>query len=219
MFLYTYMIGLSKRRLDGLVKYALLVPIYWLGMSLAATKAVYEVFVKPHYWAKTVHGLHLENQVVAEEVANAWSLKKLLTKDAAGGSFLVMAMLFANFFNFLTSAYLGRTLKFEDFGLITLFNTITLVVSIFISALASTVNHRTAYIKSKEGLASSVGFLRGVNKYANTAALGFSILWIIAAPLSASFFKVDAPWLLMAFLPVLAFGFWPRTSAGFCRAV
>ena len=29
-------------------------------MSLAAWKAVYEIVVKPHYWSKTVHGLHLK---------------------------------------------------------------------------------------------------------------------------------------------------------------
>jgi hypothetical protein len=29
-------------------------------MSIASWRAVYEVIIKPHYWAKTVHGLHLK---------------------------------------------------------------------------------------------------------------------------------------------------------------
>ncbi len=59
LYLYYYMVGLAKRKQDGLIKYAFLVPLYWLGMSAAAWQALYEVIVKPHYWAKTVHGLHL----------------------------------------------------------------------------------------------------------------------------------------------------------------
>ncbi len=61
IYLYNYMIGCSKRKFDHLVKYVFLVPFYWLCMSFASWKALYEVFVKPHYWSKTVHGLHLKN--------------------------------------------------------------------------------------------------------------------------------------------------------------
>ncbi|MFM2330690.1 MAG: hypothetical protein RLZZ26_197 [Candidatus Parcubacteria bacterium] len=59
LYLYYYMVGCVKRGQDGLIKYIFLVPLYWLGMSFAAWKALYEIVVKPHYWAKTVHGLHL----------------------------------------------------------------------------------------------------------------------------------------------------------------
>ncbi len=60
LYLYYYMIGCAKRGLYDLIKYAFLVPFYWLGMSMAAWQALYEIMVKPHYWAKTVHGLHLK---------------------------------------------------------------------------------------------------------------------------------------------------------------
>ncbi len=59
LYLYYYMVGCAKRGYDGLIKYIFLVPLYWLGMSVAAWKAMYEIIVKPHYWSKTVHGLHL----------------------------------------------------------------------------------------------------------------------------------------------------------------
>jgi hypothetical protein len=36
---------------------SLLVPIYWLIMSLAMFKALIQLFTKPGYWEKTVHGL------------------------------------------------------------------------------------------------------------------------------------------------------------------
>lgn len=59
LYLYYYMIGCIRRKQYALVKYAYLVPLYWLGMSAAAWVAVYSLIFKPHYWAKTVHGLHL----------------------------------------------------------------------------------------------------------------------------------------------------------------
>jgi cellulose synthase/poly-beta-1,6-N-acetylglucosamine synthase-like glycosyltransferase len=59
MYLYYYMVACAKRGQYDLIKYAFLVPFYWLLMSAAAWRAFYEIIVKPHYWAKTVHGLHL----------------------------------------------------------------------------------------------------------------------------------------------------------------
>lgn len=40
-----------------LVKYALLSPIYWMLMSIAAYKALGQLFTKPFFWEKTPHGL------------------------------------------------------------------------------------------------------------------------------------------------------------------
>jgi glycosyltransferase XagB len=41
----------------GLVKYAILTPIYWVLMSMAAVKAAWQLITKPFYWEKTTHGL------------------------------------------------------------------------------------------------------------------------------------------------------------------
>ncbi len=41
----------------GLLLAALLSPLYWVLISIAAWKGVWEVITKPHYWQKTVHGL------------------------------------------------------------------------------------------------------------------------------------------------------------------
>jgi len=48
-------------RLGGhpeLVGIAILTPFYWLIMSIAAVKAVWQLASKPQFWEKTVHGLH-----------------------------------------------------------------------------------------------------------------------------------------------------------------
>jgi len=59
LFLYYYMIGVAKREQWSLMKYIFLIPFYWLMISVAAFIALYQLVFKPHYWEKTVHGLHL----------------------------------------------------------------------------------------------------------------------------------------------------------------
>jgi len=47
----------------GLVKYALLTPLYWIMMSMAAYKALWQLITKPFYWEKTIHGLDSKKRV------------------------------------------------------------------------------------------------------------------------------------------------------------
>jgi hypothetical protein len=60
------MMGAARRGQWDLAGYALLVPVYWLGMSLAAYYAAWEMIVRPYYWHKTKHGLHLAGQGAEE---------------------------------------------------------------------------------------------------------------------------------------------------------
>ena len=41
----------------SLIRYGLLTPLYWVFMSIAAYKALFQLFAKPFYWEKTQHGL------------------------------------------------------------------------------------------------------------------------------------------------------------------
>ena len=67
LYLYYYMIACAKRGHYDLIKYVYVVPFYWLMMSFASWRAVYEMVVKPHYWAKTLHGLHLNSEKGKEQ--------------------------------------------------------------------------------------------------------------------------------------------------------
>ena len=71
MFVYMNMIGsyyvirdcsLKKQQpfSYSMIRYALLTPLYWVFMSAAAYKALYQLFAKPFYWEKTKHGLSTE---------------------------------------------------------------------------------------------------------------------------------------------------------------
>jgi len=54
---YLSMLAVFKRRYYELLPYALLNPVYWALHSIAAYKALYELFTKPFYWQKTQHGI------------------------------------------------------------------------------------------------------------------------------------------------------------------
>jgi cellulose synthase/poly-beta-1,6-N-acetylglucosamine synthase-like glycosyltransferase len=58
-FLLWYLTVLTARRTSshGLIVAAMLVPLYWIMMSIAAVKAGFQLVVTPSFWEKTVHGL------------------------------------------------------------------------------------------------------------------------------------------------------------------
>lgn len=56
IFIYICALGVYRRRYFDLVKYALLVPPYWLMISLAAWKGFFQLITNPFYWEKTEHG-------------------------------------------------------------------------------------------------------------------------------------------------------------------
>ena len=66
------MMAVAKRKQWSLVMYCVLVPFYWLMISVASYYALYELIVRPYHWNKTKHGLHLKK----EESVNA-SLKEV----------------------------------------------------------------------------------------------------------------------------------------------
>jgi hypothetical protein len=61
LFLYLFLLGTATRGQWDLVKYGLFAPVYWLMMSVAACYALGQLIRRPHYWEKTVHGLHLQS--------------------------------------------------------------------------------------------------------------------------------------------------------------
>ncbi len=61
-YIYLNLLACMKRKQYHLLPWALFMPCYWLLMSVAALYALIELLVKPHYWQKTVHGLHLKGK-------------------------------------------------------------------------------------------------------------------------------------------------------------
>lgn len=59
------LVGAMARQLDGVGRHALSMPAYWLLISLACYKALFQLLTRPHYWEKTVHGLSIHSPSLA----------------------------------------------------------------------------------------------------------------------------------------------------------
>jgi cellulose synthase/poly-beta-1,6-N-acetylglucosamine synthase-like glycosyltransferase len=81
--IYVSMIACVKREQYTLVKWCLLLPLYWVLASVAAFLAAYELIVKPHHWHKTQHGLHLQDKKSTDKVA---AIQKAGKASVSGGS-------------------------------------------------------------------------------------------------------------------------------------
>jgi hypothetical protein len=67
--IYLSMLGAFKRHLYFLIPFGLTMPIYWLMMSIASYKALWQLIHNPFYWEKTLHGITSFNPADAEEKA------------------------------------------------------------------------------------------------------------------------------------------------------
>lgn len=227
LYLYSYMIGCAKRGYDDLVKYAFLVPLYWLGMSLAAWKALYEIVAKPHYWAKTVHGLHLarlpekpEHWVAPTPFLNpvpSSARKETAGRFrflASGAPLLVIAAIFANIINFAFNAYLGRVLSLDDYGTVALVTTFAYLLALFSGALATTTTHAVSFLEgARNGRWKS--FFRKKRMMVFFVGAIAALLWAVFTPVIAEFFHVQKITLIAACAPALIFGMLSSFNAGF----
>ncbi len=242
LYMYSYMIAAAKRGHFDLIKYSFLVPFYWLAMSVAAWQAVIQLIRRPHFWPKTIHGYHFESEKAFKQ-ATEMIKKKLIDrsivttpvvltpafvkakkpnvletwskKTLSSGGFLLASMLVANFLNLLFNVYLGRTISFEDFGLITLINTFWYLLGVFASPLESSMNHRTAFISAKYDQGAAVGFLNSSLKKVARISLILSVVWFLITPLLATFFKLQNVLPLLLFTPAIFFALLGSASEGY----
>jgi cellulose synthase/poly-beta-1,6-N-acetylglucosamine synthase-like glycosyltransferase len=70
-FLLWYLTVLTARstKRDGLVLAAVLIPVYWVMMSVAALKAMWQLLLTPSFWEKTTHGLQTEAETEPDDDA------------------------------------------------------------------------------------------------------------------------------------------------------
>ena len=57
LHVYLFIVGLGRRQYWDVIPAMLIVPAYWLLMSVAGWKGLIQLFTKPFYWEKTEHGL------------------------------------------------------------------------------------------------------------------------------------------------------------------
>ncbi len=236
LYLYYYMIGCAKRKHFWLIKYVFAVPFYWLMVSIAAAIAAYQLFVKPHYWEKTNHGLHII-QEKSKALKVGWTLRqhwthgrqvligrspKFIPKEhlhfiLSNKGFLVGSMILGNLLNFIFNAFLGRVLSFSELNLVVFVNTLWFIMTIFVGGFASTANHRTAYLLAKKGKEATWAFFERSLKFAFGITFLVAFSWMASASFLSSFFRIQDQTVLLFFAPVIIFGFLSYAFQGFLK--
>ncbi len=80
--LLAFVSAVYERRRYELIKWALVAPVYWLLMSIAAWKGVLQLFRRPHFWEKTAHGLAVEPATAQAAVALPKGVRQPVTRRA-----------------------------------------------------------------------------------------------------------------------------------------
>ncbi len=68
--IYLNLVAVFRRGYYDLAFYALLNPIYWQLHSIAAYMALWQLFTKPFYWEKTIHGLSKFTHAKVQEASH-----------------------------------------------------------------------------------------------------------------------------------------------------
>ena len=220
---YAYMIGCAKREQERLIKYAYLVPFYWLGMSVAAWYALYQLVRRPFFWAKTMHGWHLTIVVKAHVswmqrlgISQIPAYVGVLTSKV---SFVMVTTIAGSFLNFAFNAFAGRVLSFEQFGIVTLISSLTYLLGFFENALASAVTAKVGYLSTRYGNRIAYGFLKQYRLRIFNIALGATLLWLLILPQISIFFKLPHLLPLFLFTPAIIGGFMVTMNRGFLWGV
>lgn len=209
--LYNYMIGCAKRGHWELIKYVLLIPLYWLAISYAAAVALVQLITKPHYWEKTLHGLTKPNKakLSTPKKSNSNALRgksvQLMVDRLTGiwhsGGVMVFASVFGNFMNFLYNAYISRRVDITTFGDISLFSSFFYLTSIPVSGLSRTLSHTTAFLVGKYGRSLKDVHTQYRPVLYKAAAIAI-ISWIILSPAASQLFRVGTLTPFLLFAPV-----------------
>ncbi len=73
LLLYLTLASCRLSRRPELLGAALLVPLYWVMMSIAAAKAFFQLIGAPSFWEKTVHGLHRDQDATVDAMSESRS--------------------------------------------------------------------------------------------------------------------------------------------------
>jgi glycosyltransferase involved in cell wall biosynthesis/cellulose synthase/poly-beta-1,6-N-acetylglucosamine synthase-like glycosyltransferase/O-antigen/teichoic acid export membrane protein len=217
LYLYYYMIGAAKRGQWAIIKYIYLIPIYWFLASIGAFVAIYQLFFKPHFWEKTIHGLDL-NLTKKEKTGisrfTKFSFGLNLNKDYVSGAFLIAASMIGNVLNFLYNAYLGRKLDLTDFGLISLVGSFVYITSVPLTALSKTITYKSGFLfgKYKTFAKSYWSLVRGKSvKF----SIFLAVAWLLLTPILTNIFKSHTILPFIIFVPVWVMGFAASVDRGF----
>lgn len=179
LFLYYYMLGCAKRNQWDLMKYVFMIPFYWGMMSVAGMIALYQLILKPHYWEKTTHGMHLNKDVRNKIIAEAAVAKPKVFPPAYSNNLIAQKG---------GSAALSVKKTKKKFSFFSLWNVLSigslLTVDILLAQLLLPTDQLGVYVllsitaKSIAIIAQTVAYLFARNKFYGLIFATFLLQWI-----------------------------------------
>ena len=222
-YIYNYMIGALKREHYSLIKFIFLIPIYWLVASYAAGVAAYQLIVKPHYWEKTVHGLHIKKMTIEsikEEILPTLTAdlikpsdgrmsfyKKLsLPKALIPSAIYTLATFISGILNLGFNVFLGRVISFENLATLSLVSSFLYFSSVPQNSLLSTITHKVGYLEGKGKLTSALHFFKQATNRSLLISFIASAAWLFSIPFLMDYFQSDDIFPFLLFTPVWTLG-------------
>lgn len=77
LFVGIHLLACLRRRRYDLIPFSLLMPFYWVMISLGAWRGFFQLFSNPFYWEKTVHGLDAGSEGDSNEINNSLKLQNI----------------------------------------------------------------------------------------------------------------------------------------------
>lgn len=246
LFFYYYMIGIAKKGQWELMKSTIFIPIYWIFISIAGWIAVYQLIVKPYYWEKTIHGLHLVKKKgeIDEEIETEDEVYEIpIVKQPrrfipvsyvlqfvaefvdtykthiASGKFLWMAKAGAHVLNLLFNILLFRDVNvpLQAVSVISLLSSFLYLISIPMNALEEASIYRIAVVGKKYGIYAAYEFWGNLRRRLTVLSMILTIIWVLLSPMMRYFFRLDSIWSFILFAPVLIVALGYAVDRGYLR--
>lgn len=127
------------------------------------------------------------------------------TAAAKSGAILIGTMVVSSIINFVFNAYLGRTLNYTEYFIVSLVVTLYNFANMIVSALSSTVNHQVSELSAQGKPDSAVEYQKNIREIAITILVSITALILICSPLIANYFNTDNISAIVSITLVLAF--------------
>ena len=194
IYLYDYMIGSAKRERWEIIKYILVIPFYWILISVGTIIAIKQFIVKPHYWEKTNHGLSKNSSAIRKSIiplSFGSALRATRSSLFSSAGFFVAATVLFNILGFSYNAILIRFLSLEVYGLISLFSSLLFIINIPLDTLSLTISHTIAYYSGRYKT-NAPSFYQSLQSKSLLIGSTISLLWAVGIPFFIKYINVSS---------------------------
>ncbi len=144
---------------------------------------------------------------------------KTWTKSILTGSgSLIAALMISNILNLFFNVFVGRVANLEDYGLVTIINTLWYFISIFIWALSSTIIQRIAYLTTKHNKNAANYFFQVTRNRSIIVVSVITCFYLVCSPFLQLFFHLSGVTILFLLAPSLVAGTLLSLNTGYLHA-